>query len=220
VNVSNAHRRRGCENPRGCAARERDLRFGIAAIGVAGLLFANAASAHTGTGLPGGFLQGFRHPFTGFDHLLAMVSVGLWGARLGRPLLYALPVVFPVVMVVGAALAMFGLPLPSPELGIASSVVVLGACVALSIRAPVWLASLIVAAFALFHGDAHGRELPSAADPIGYSLGFVFATGLLHVAGIAIGALGDRRFGAIAVRGLGTAIAVVGGWFLVAAIAA
>lgn len=168
------------------------------------------AAAHAGTGLPGGIAQGFAHPFGGFDHLLAMVSVGLWGAFLGRPLAYALPVVFPVVMVVGAALGMFGVPLPSVEIGVAMSVLVLGACIASAWRAPVVAASLVVAAFALFHGHAHGRELPSAADPVGYSVGFVLATGLLHVLGIGIGALAVRPRGAIVVRALGAAIACVG----------
>lgn len=172
--------------------------------------YASSAAAHTGTGLPGGIVQGFAHPFGGLDHLLAMVSVGLWGAFLGRPLIYALPVVFPVVMVAGAALGMFGVPLPSVEIGVALSVLVLGACIAFAWRAPVVAASFVVAVFALFHGYAHGRELPSAADPIGYSTGFVLATGLLHVLGIGIGALAARPRAAIVVRALGAAIACVG----------
>jgi len=178
--------------------------------GLALALHAPIAAAHTGTGLPGGFVQGFAHPFGGLDHLLAMVSVGLWGAFLGRPLIYALPVVFPVVMVVGAALGMFGVPLPSVEIGVALSVVVLGVCIAAAWKAPVVAASFVVAVFALFHGYAHGRELPSAADPVGYSVGFVFATGLLHIVGIGIGVLADRPRGAIVVRTLGFAIACVG----------
>ncbi len=172
------------------------------------------ASAHVGTGLPGGFFMGFAHPLTGFDHMLAMVSVGLWGAVLGRPLIYALPVVFPAVMVLGAIVGMFAVPVPSIELGIALSVLVLGACIGLSVRAPVWLAALIVGTFAVFHGYAHGRELPSAADPIGYSVGFVLATGLLHVCGICIGFLNERPFGAAVTRGLGGLIGAAGVWFL------
>lgn len=167
------------------------------------------AVAHMGTGLAGGFVSGFIHPLTGFDHLLAMVSVGLWGAFLGRPLIYALPVVFPVVMVFGAALGMFGFRLPVVEIGVALSVLVLGACIAMSLRAPVWMASTIVAAFAIFHGYAHGKELPSAADPVGYSAGFVLATGMLHVVGIGLGFLGVSL-----TRGLGGAIGLAGVWFL------
>jgi urease accessory protein len=181
-------------------------------VGTAGfaLLLSNPAAAHMGTGLPGGFVSGFRHPFRGIDHLLAMISVGLWGAFLGRPLIYALPVVFPAMMVVGAILGMFVVPLPPVEIGIALSVVVLGGCIALSLRAPVWGASIIVAMFAVFHGYAHGKELPSAADPVSYSSGFVLATGLLHVAGICLGFLNDLPNGVVATRSLGAVIATVG----------
>lgn len=182
------------------------------------LMFTCPAVAHSGTGLAGGFTSGFRHPLTGFDHLLAMVSVGLWGAFLGRPLISVLPIVFPAVMVCGAMLGMFGVPLPSVEIGIALSVMVLGGCIALSVNAPVWLASLIVATFAIFHGYAHGNELPSAADPTGYSVGFVLATGSLHVSGIGIGLLNDWPGGLAVTRSLGGLIGVVGAWFLYRAI--
>lgn len=172
------------------------------------------AAAHIGTGLPGGIASGFRHPFTGWDHLLAMVSVGIWGAFLGRPLIYALPVIFPLMMVGGAALGMFAVPIPSPELGVAVSVLVLGLCIALAVRAPTWVACAIVAAFAVFHGYAHGVELPSAADPVGYSVGFVLATGILHVCGIGIGLLNDRPHGVVVTRTMGAVVAVVGTWFV------
>ena len=182
------------------------------------VLLGGQAAAHTGTGLPGGFASGFRHPFSGLDHLLAMVSVGLWGAFLGRPLIYLLPVIFPTVMAGGAVLAMIGLRLPPVEIGIALSVLVLGACIALAVKAPVWVASLIVATFALFHGYAHGMELPSAADPVGYSVGFVLATGLLHVLGIGIGTLNTRPGGLVVTRSAGGLIAVTGAWFLYTAV--
>lgn len=173
-----------------------------------------AALAHTGTGLAGGFASGFRHPLGGSDHLLAMVSVGVWGAYLGPPLVHILPMVFPAMMVAGAMLGMFAVPLPPVELGVAISVLVLGSCIAMSFRAPVWAASSIVALFAVFHGYAHGKELPSAADPTGYSAGFVLATGLLHVAGICLGSLNGRPRGAIALRSLGGVIAGLGSWFV------
>jgi urease accessory protein len=182
------------------------------------LVVAGPAAAHAGTGLRGGAASGFLHPLSGADHLLAMVSVGLWGAFLGRPLIYALPVIFPTVMVAGAALGMLAVPAPPVEIGIALSVLVLGLCIALAVRAPVWAAGAIVAAFAVFHGYAHGKELPSAADPVGYSLGFVLATGLLHVAGIGLGALKSRRGGEALTRGLGGVVALAGGWFLFAAL--
>jgi urease accessory protein len=170
--------------------------------------------AHTGTGLPGGFESGLRHPFTGWDHLLAMVSVGIWGAFLGRPLIYTLPVVFPIMMVGGAILGMFSVPMPPIEFGIAVSVLVLGLCICLAIELPAWTACAIVATFAIFHGYAHGVELPSAADPIGFSVGFVLATGLLHIFGIGIGLLNARPKGILVTRGLGAAIALAGGWYL------
>src|ERR1700741_4412532 len=108
----------------------------VLAVGI-GSLVSNPAAAHTGTGLPGGFASGFLHPFSGFDHLLAMVSVGLWGAFLSRPLIYVLPVVFPAMMVVGAIMGMFVVPLPPVEVGISLSVLVLGSCIALAVRAPI-----------------------------------------------------------------------------------
>jgi urease accessory protein len=179
--------------------------------------FASPASAHSGTGLVGGFISGFLHPVTGWDHLLAMVSVGLWGAVLGRPLIVALPVIFPVLMVVGAFLGMVNVPLPPVELGIALSVLILGGVIAAGYKAPVWLACTVVAIFAVFHGYAHGKELPSAADPIGYSTGFVLSTGLLHVGGIVIGLLNDSEKGKWIVRGIGAAIAAAGCFFVVQA---
>ncbi|HEY6925566.1 MAG TPA: HupE/UreJ family protein [Steroidobacteraceae bacterium] len=175
------------------------------------------ADAHTGTGLAGGFNMGFIHPITGIDHLLAMISVGLWGAVLGRPLIYALPIVFPAVMVLGAVLGMFAIPVPSVELGIALSVVVLGTSVAMAVRAPIWAAALITGGFALFHGYAHGRELPSAADPLGYSAGFVLATGLLHVFGIGVGFVNECPGGAAVTRCIGGLIGSAGVWFLIRA---
>jgi urease accessory protein len=197
----------------------RTLMIGLVAA-AASLILAGPAAAHAGTGLRGGFASGFLHPLSGADHLLAMVSVGLWGAFLGRPLIYVLPVIFPTVMVVGAAMGMLGVPLPPEQFGIALSVLVLGLCIMSSATAPVWVAALIVATFAIFHGYAHGKELPSAADPVGYSVGFVFATGLLHVLGIGAGRLKDRPGGLLATRGLGGVIAVAGGWFLLQALAA
>ena len=189
----------------------------VVAFGLA-LFLSNPAAAHMGTGLPGGLASGFIHPFSGVDHLLAMVAVGLWGAFLGRPLIYVLPVVFPAMMLLGALMGMLGVPAPPVAIGIALSVVVLGTCIALSIRAPIWVASPIVALFAMFHGYAHGHELPSAADPVGYSAGFVLATGLLHISGISLGLLKARPHGVAATRGIGGIIAALGAWSLYQAI--
>lgn len=194
------------------------LALGIALAIAFGVARVTPAYAHMGTGLPGGFESGCRHPFTGWDHVLAMVSVGIWGAFLGRPLIYALPVIFPAMMVGGAMLGMFSVPMPPVELGIAVSVLVLGLCVCLAIEAPAWGACAIVATFAVFHGYAHGVELPSAADPVGYSVGFVLATGLLHVFGIGIGLLNARPKGILVTRSLGVAVAIAGGWYLCVAL--
>jgi urease accessory protein len=177
--------------------------------------WAQPALAHSdAVGLAGGFMAGFMHPLLGWDHVVAMVAVGLWGAFLGRPAIWVLPVVFPLVMVVGGVLGLAGVPLPGVELGIALSAIVLGLMVVLQGRPPLWVAALIVGAFAIFHGHAHGTELPQAANPLAYSLGFVIATGLLHVGGIAFGRLVAWPVGRVAVRVAGAVIAAVGAGFL------
>ncbi|MBA3577876.1 MAG: HupE/UreJ family protein [Sphingomonas sp.] len=193
-------------------------RGGSFAVLVLASFFSTAAMAHDGTGLAGGLTSGFLHPLSGLDHALAMVAVGLWGAILRRPLIIALPTIFPVMMTVGAAAAMAGLPAPPVELGIALSVLTLGLLILFAVRAPVVIACAIVAAFAYFHGFAHGTELPSAADPVGYSTGFVLSTGLLHVTGIALGMLKSLPAGVVALRGAGCAMAVSGLWFVAAAL--
>ena len=173
------------------------------------LLLATPAFAHTGEG-SGGFLAGLAHPVFGPDHVVAMIAVGLWGAFLGAPAIFLLPIVFPLVMAFGGVLGMLGAPLPAVETGIASSAIVLGAMVALAARPPLWIAAVLVGAFAIFHGYAHGRELPDGADAVAYSAGFVIATGLLHLTGIAFGLLTRWPAGRLAVRGAGGVIALVG----------
>jgi urease accessory protein len=177
------------------------------------LLLAASASAHEG-GVAGGFSSGFMHPVLGWDHIVAMVAVGLWGAFLGRPAIWVLPIVFPMVMAFGGAIGLSGLHLPAVETGIALSAIVLGAVVAFAVRPPIWVAAAVVGSFAVFHGYAHGVELPKAADPLAYSLGFVVATGLLHLLGIAIGLVVRWPAGKIAVRAVGAAIAMAGVAFL------
>ena len=177
-------------------------------------LAAPLAQAHEGAGLAGGFTSGFAHPLLGWDHVIAMLAVGLWGAFLGAPALWLLPVVFPLVMAAGGALGVLGVPLPAVEIGIAVSAIALGGVVAGALRPPLWVAALLVALFAIFHGHAHGTELPQAASPLAYSLGFVVATGLLHLTGIALGLLTRWPAGRIAVRGMGAGIALLGVLFL------
>jgi urease accessory protein len=179
------------------------------------LLGALPALAHTSAAdASGGFVAGFLHPVLGWDHVVAMVAVGLWGAFLGMPAIWVLPVVFPLVMAAGGALGVAGVPLPGVETGIALSAIVLGAMVALAARPPLLVAAVAVGAFAIFHGHAHGTELPESANPIAFSLGFVVATGLLHVCGITFGLLVRWRTGRIAVRAAGGLIGVVGLGFL------
>ncbi len=177
-------------------------------------LAAPLAQAHEGAGLAGGFMSGFAHPLLGWDHVIAMLAVGLWGAFLGAPALWLLPVVFPLVMAAGGALGVLGVPLPAVEVGIAVSAIALGGVVAGALRPPLWVAALLVALFAVFHGHAHGTELPQAASPLAYSLGFVIATGALHLTGIALGLLTRWPAGRIAVRGMGAGIALLGVLFL------
>lgn len=175
---------------------------------------AGPAHAHTGHGLAGGFAGGFLHPLFGLDHVVAMVAVGLWGAFLGAPAIFILPVVFPLVMAFGGVLGVLGIPLPGVEFGIAVSAVVLGLMVALAAKPHLAVAALLVGLFAIFHGYAHGAELPDGADALAYSLGFVIATGLLHLCGIAFGLLAQWPQGRIAVRAAGSAIAIAGLVFL------
>lgn len=179
-----------------------------------GLLLASNAQAHSAAEIGGGFISGLLHPVLGWDHVAAMIAVGLWGAFLGNPALWLLPVVFPLVMALGGALGLAGIPIPSVEIGIALSALVLGVMIVLAARPPLWLAGIIVAVFAIFHGHAHGTELPEAASPLAYSLGFVIATGMLHLAGIGFGLLARWPAGKIAVRAGGAVIALGGVVFL------
>ena len=176
------------------------------------------AFAHSSDHMGGGFLSGFMHPLLGPDHVVAMVAVGLWGAFLGSPALWVLPVVFPLVMALGGVLGVLGVPLPGVEIGIALSAVLLGAMVAFAARPPLWVAGLLVAVFAVFHGHAHGTELPNEANPLVYSLGFVLATGLLHLGGIGFGTLVRSARGRVAVRAVGGLISLLGLVFLRGAI--
>lgn len=186
----------------------------IALLALVMLAWLPGAQAHMGDGAIGGFSAGFMHPILGWDHVIAMVAVGLWGAFLGAPAIWILPVVFPLVMAFGGALGVMGVPLPGVETGIAVSAIALGGMVAGAVRPPLWIAAVIVGTFAIFHGHAHGTELPHAADPVAFSLGFVIATGLLHLCGIAIGLLTRWPAGISAVRAMGGAIALGGLGFL------
>jgi urease accessory protein len=173
-----------------------------------------SAYAHTGEGLAGGFFGGLAHPIFGPDHVAAMVAVGLWGAFLGSPAIWLLPIVFPLVMAFGGVIGILGLPIPGVEIGIAVSAIVLGLMVALAAQPPLWTAAVLVGLFAIFHGYAHGAELPLGADALAYFVGFVAATGFLYLTGIAFGLLARWPVGRFAVRAAGGAIALAGVIFL------
>jgi urease accessory protein len=177
------------------------------------LLGASPAYAHVGQEM-GGLAAGLLHPVSGLDHIAAMVAVGLWGGILGAPAIWLLPIVFPLAMAVAGAFGAVGIPLPGVETGIALSGIVLGLMVLFSVRPPLWIAAVLVGVFAVFHGHAHGAELPTSVNPMVFAVGFVLSTGLLHLAGIAIGQLGKWPAGKIVVRTTGAAIALAGGAFL------
>ncbi len=197
-------------------SKSKSARSAIPFLVACSLLFllSATASAHSETGTIGGFVSGFRHPLTGLDHIVAMVAVGLWGAYLGAPAIWLLPVVFPVVMAFGGALGVLRVPLPAVETCIALSGVMLGLAVAFKAQPPLWVAAVMVGFFAIFHGHAHGTELPGSANAMTYAIGFVVATGLLHLSGIAFGLLVRWPWGRVLVRASGAAIAVIGFGFL------
>jgi len=187
-------------------------------LAVALALMAAPAEAHIRQGEANGFLSGLAHPVSGLDHIIAMVAVGLWGAQLGAPAIWLLPVTFPMVMAFGGFLGLIGIPLPGVEIGIALSGVLLGAAVLLEFKAPLWLAAALVGVFGLYHGHAHGAELPPGEDGLLYSLGFVLATGALHAAGIAIGTVHRWDWGRLVLRLAGAGISLCGAAFLVEAL--
>jgi urease accessory protein len=178
------------------------------------LLWWPTAAAHVEQGQAAGLLAGLKHPVSGFDHVLAMVAVGLWGAQLGAPAVWMLPVAFPMMMAFGGLLGLVGVPVPGVEVGIALSAVALGALVAAEARPPLAAAVVVVAFFALFHGHAHGSELPEGANGLLYSVGFVVATGTLHGVGIALGLVHRWRWGSRAIRVAGVVVLLGGAWFL------
>lgn len=152
--------------------------------GLVGLIASGAALAHTGAHPAGGWAAGFAHPFMGLDHLLAMVAVGVWAAQLGGHYRLLLPAVFVAVMMAGAAGAASGLSLPQVEGMIAVSVLALGMLVALAVKTQWHWPVSLVALFALFHGQAHGAEMPGLVAPWIYFAGFLLATALLHALGV------------------------------------
>jgi urease accessory protein len=198
-------------------------RRALVTLGVASLLAlvlgVSPAAAHVQSGEAAGFLTGVRHPVSGLDHVLAMIAVGLWGAQLGAPALWLLPVTFPMMMALGGVVGLLGVPLPGIELGIAASAILLGLAVMSALRPPLAVAVVLVAGFAIFHGHAHGTELPPGQSALLYSMGFVVATGCLHGVGIAIGVVHRWPWGQTLLRAAGAVIALAGIVFMWRAVA-
>jgi urease accessory protein len=185
-----------------------------ALVGLATAGFSSAALAHVG-GHAGGFTNGLAHPFYGLDHVLSMVAVGLWASQLGRPALWLLPLTFPVVMAAGAVVGWSGVSFPWVEVGIAGSVIGLGAAIAFALRPTLLVGALLIGFFALFHGFEHGASLPVYGTALTYGAGFVAATLVLHAIGIGLGLATSRLPIRYAAQTAGGAIAAAGGLMLV-----
>lgn len=189
----------------------------LGGVAAAQVLLPSVALAHTGADHASGFMHGFAHPVSGLDHIIAMVMVGVFAWQLGGRALWLVPVTFVLVMALGGLLGVAGIGVPHVETGIALSVALLGAVVALGIKAPVVAAMGLVGLFAIFHGHAHGAEMPEDAGGLAYAAGFMIATALLHVASIGIGLLIGRageRHGRVVVRTAGGLAAVAGAGLL------
>ncbi|MGO4724466.1 MULTISPECIES: HupE/UreJ family protein [unclassified Inquilinus] len=180
-----------------------------AALAVLATLLPVAAYAHPGHDVSG-FTAGFEHPLSGLDHILAMVAVGIWAGQVGGRYVWQAPLAFLALMALGGLAGIEGLGLPMVEIGIAGSIVVFGAMIALAVRPVAWIGMAVTGVFAVFHGYAHGAEMHPDASALTYGVGFMVATAILHGAGIGV-ALGLKRINLTAVeRALGAAIAVAG----------
>jgi urease accessory protein len=186
----------------------------VLALATLAACWTQSAFAHIERGQAFGLLSGFMHPLSGADHVLAMVAVGLWGAQLGPPAIWVLPVAFPLVMAAGGMLGFLGVPLPGTEFGIAASAIVLGTAVALELRPALVIAALVVGTFAIFHGYAHGTELPAGESAVLFSVGFVIAPGCLHAVGIGIGTAHRWAWGRKLLRVAGAGVAAGGFYFM------
>ncbi|HXH01808.1 MAG TPA: HupE/UreJ family protein [Candidatus Competibacteraceae bacterium] len=180
---------------------------------LAALLLASLATpalAHTGVGATAGLYHGLAHPLGGLDHLLAMLAVGLWAAQQGGRALWAVPGAFVGMLLVGGLLALAGIPLPLVEPGIVGSVILFGVLIASATRLPTAAGMAIVGVFALFHGHAHGSELPESVSALTYAIGFVVATATLHAVGAGAALLGQRWLAPKLLRLGGGVIAAAG----------
>lgn len=179
-------------------------------------LIPSVVHAHDGSQVPfGGFLSGLVHPVLGYDHLLAMLSVGILSAQIGGRAIWTVPATFVCIMAIGGALGLFDIGLTSTELGIAASLVLLGAIIAAERKLPILLAMTGVGFFAIFHGYAHGSEMPTTAEPVLYAIGFLTGTALIHIAGLVIGDIAKHyERGKMLLRVGGGLISVIGVLFI------
>jgi urease accessory protein len=184
------------------------LRAGLVML-AAVMMMPGVAHAHMGAGDAQGFMHGFAHPVGGSDHVLAMIAIGMFAACLGGRALWLVPAAFVVAMAAGGALGIAGMPVPFVELGIAASVIVLGLAVALQWSVPTAAAMALAGFFAIFHGHAHGAEMPADISGLAYALGFMLATAILHLAGLGIGLAGHRA-SRVALQAGGGAMALAG----------
>jgi urease accessory protein len=191
----------------------------VCLIALAAILMPGLVQAHVAHSDHASILAGLGHPFSGIDHILVMIAIGIWASQLGRRAVFALPVAFPLIMTLGAFLGVIGVPLPAVEAGIALSAIFLGAAVLLKSRADLRMAVPLVAIFGLFHGHAHGSELPLEQNALLFGAGFVAGTGLLHAVGIAFGLMRGWRWGRVALHGAGAAVLASGIAFLLGSIA-
>lgn len=185
----------------------------IRAAALALTLFPTAVFAHTGVSTTSGFMNGLGHPIFGLDHVLAMTMVGVFACQLGGRALWLLPTTFVLVMAVGGALGVAGTEAPFVEAGIALSVIVLGAIVALDVKASTAVAMGVGGLFAIFHGYAHGAEMPQGVGGFTYTAGFMIATANLHIVGMSLGFLIGKfgeQLGSVAVRASGGVAAAAG----------
>lgn len=180
------------------------------------LLLPSLAHAHIGAGEASGWMRGLSHPFSGLDHVCAMLAAGLWAAQMGARAVWRVPFAFVCVMILGGLLSMAGIPVPFIEAGIVMSLLVLGVLIAAAVRLPLSASIAMVGVFALFHGYAHGAEMPQHVAGMGYAAGFVLATVLLHASGIGLALLLKRLGRARLLRAAGGAVAMCGGylWFV------
>jgi urease accessory protein len=186
----------------------------VFAILAAILLLPSLAHAHVGVGETSGFVHGMGHPLSGLDHICAMVAVGLWAAQMGGRAIWAVPLTFVSVMALGGALGMLGVHIPFVETGIVISVLALGVLIAASVHLPLAVSIIVVGLFAIFHGHAHGAEMPETVSGFAYAAGFIIATAFLHACGIGLGIAIQKLASPAVVRFAGIAIVLCGGYLL------